>query len=121
MYDNPDYNELYQKMKAMPDTPERLSIIRDMVDIVVEDAPWIPGTHRVSFVLYHSWIRNAKPHAITGGYLKYRDIDVDLRSKLRAEWNRPNYSLLAGGVVLLVGLTLALAYVGRAVAEGRAR
>ncbi|MHC4789583.1 MAG: hypothetical protein ACYS8K_10335 [Planctomycetota bacterium] len=80
-----------------------------MVEIVVEDAPWIPSIHRVSYILHHQWVKNAKPHAMTGGYVKYRDIDVELRERLRREWNRPNYGSLAGllGVVVVIVLVLA--------------
>jgi ABC-type transport system substrate-binding protein len=95
LYDNSEYNALYQRMKAMQDTPERLAIIRRMVEIVVEDAVWIPDVHYVSYILRHQWSRNSKPHGITGGYLKYQDVDVELRDRLRRQWNRPNYGALA--------------------------
>jgi ABC-type transport system substrate-binding protein len=108
LYDNPEFNQLFEQMKAMEDTPERLEIIRRMVDMVVEDAPWIPSTHRVSYVLHHQWVSNSKPHAMTGGYLKYRDVDVEVREKLQREWNRPNYFalwvLLGSVAVLTAGL-----------------
>lgn len=101
-YESPEYDALFDEMKAMENTPERLAIIRRMRDIVVEDAIWIPVVHSVDYILVHRWIRNYKPHGITGGYLKYRDVDVELRSRLRQEWNRPNYPLLGavlGGVL----------------------
>ncbi|MCK4283968.1 MAG: ABC transporter substrate-binding protein [Candidatus Brocadiae bacterium] len=105
-YDNPEFNRLFERMKAMDDTPERLVIIRKMVDIVVEDAPWIPGTHSVSYTLHHQWVKNVKPHAITGGNLKYRDVDMQLCKRLRRQWNRPNYG--AVGVFLAVTACAAL-------------
>jgi oligopeptide transport system substrate-binding protein len=117
MYDNPRYNELYERMKSMEDTPERLALIEDMVDIVVEDAVWIPSTHPESWSLRHQWSRNAKPHGITGGYLKYRDVDVDLRRRLRWQWNRPNYGLLA----VVLGSVLALSALFAALARGGGR
>jgi len=97
-------------MKAMENTPERLAIIDRMRDIVVEDAIWIPAVHSVDYILVHRWVRNYKPHGITGGYLKYRDVDVELRSRLRREWNRPNYALLAAvlGGALAVFCVLAV-------------
>ncbi len=113
LYDNPEYNALFEQMKAMPDTPERLDIIRKMVDILVEDAPWVPSIHTVSYVLRHQWSRYAKPHGIGGGYLKYRDVDVELRRRLRGEWNSPNYGLLFGILAAVAGAGLALAFVGK--------
>jgi oligopeptide transport system substrate-binding protein len=109
LYDNPEFNRLFDQMQAMDDTPERLAIIHKMRDIVVEDAIWIPSVHSVDYILVHQWVRNYKPHGITGGYLKYRDVDVALRSRLRKEWNRPNYGLLAAivGAVFVCGAVLA--------------
>ncbi len=112
-YDNPEYNRLYEKMKAMPNSPERRRIIRKMVDIVAEDAPWIPGIHPVSYTLYHQWYRNAKPHGITGGYLKYRDVDVELRDRLRRKWNSPNHVLLFIFLGVVGGISVLLGIIGR--------
>ena len=108
-YDNPEFNELFDRMKVMQDGPERLALVKRMVDIVVEDAPWIPSVHSLSYVLVHQWVKNYKPHGMTGGFLKYRDVDVGLRARLRREWNRPNYrALLAipGVLGLLIVLML---------------
>ena len=109
LYDNPEYNRLYEKMKVMPNNEERLEVIRRMVDIVVEDAPWIPGFHRISYVLYHRWYENVKPTDMTGGFMKYRDVDVDLRGDLRRRWNRPNYQMVAAIVLGLVAVGFVLA------------
>jgi len=104
-YENAEFDRLFDQMKAMPNTPERLAIIRQMVDMVVEDAVWIPSIHDVQYTLYHAWLRNFKSHGITGGFLKYYDVDVELRDRLRREWNRPHY----GPVVVLVCLGVVLA------------
>ncbi|MGD2174387.1 MAG: ABC transporter substrate-binding protein [Candidatus Brocadiaceae bacterium] len=120
LYDNPEYNRLFEEMKAMQNTPERYRIIRRMVDIVVEDAVWIPSVHSVSYVLKHRWVENVKPHGITGGYTKYRDIDAELRDRLRREWNRPNYMVLAAVAVVLGGVPLVLVLLGGN-ASGRVR
>jgi ABC-type transport system substrate-binding protein len=109
LYDNPEFNRLFDEMKAMQDTPERLAIIRRMVDMVVEDAPWIPSMHTVTYGLRHAWVKNAKPHAMTGGYTKYRDVDTEMRRRLRADWNKPNYPLLAVFVVVALALAAVLA------------
>ncbi len=120
-YDEPEYNRLFERMKAMQNTPERYEIIRRMVDILVEDAPWIPSTHSVSYILQHQWLKNAKPHAMTGGYLKYRDVDVELRERLRRQWNRPNYLPLAGVGGAVAALALMLAGLRRGAPLGRAQ
>jgi hypothetical protein len=60
-------------------------------------------------VLYHQWYENVKPTDITGGFTKYRDVDVDLRRDLRRRWNRPNYEMVAGIVLGLVAVGFVLA------------
>ncbi len=72
MYDNPEYNKLFEQMKSMDDTPERLAIIRKMVDMVVQDAVWVPTTYSVAYSLRQRWLKNAKPNDLTGGFAKYR-------------------------------------------------
>jgi oligopeptide transport system substrate-binding protein len=118
-YDNPEYNKLYEQMEGMPDTPERLAIIRRMVDMVVQDAVWIPSTYSINYTLRQSWLKNSKPNDLTAGFMKYSNVDVALREKLRKEWNPPNYTALAVIVgVLLVGM-VSLAFVRRAPRGGR--
>jgi ABC-type transport system substrate-binding protein len=110
-YKNPQYDRLYEQMKSMPNTPERLAIIEKMRAIITEDCPVIFNTHPISFTLEHQWVRNFKPHGITGGYLKYMDLDAGLRQRLRREWNRPNYLPVGVALAVLVGVGVVLAFV----------
>jgi ABC-type transport system substrate-binding protein len=48
-YDNPRYNELFRKMENMSNGPERAALIREMLKIAREDAPWIWGYHPVDY------------------------------------------------------------------------
>lgn len=88
-YDNPEFNRLFEKMKNMENGPERLSIIRDMVEILRRDAPWLWGFHPKQFGLYHAWYHNAKPNLMANNTLKYKRVDPRLRAQKRREWNRP--------------------------------
>jgi len=88
-YDNPEYNELFERMKNMEDSPERQAIIDKMVSIVRNDAPWVWGFYPKDFGLYHDWISNVKPNQMARNNLKYERINPALRSKERREWNKP--------------------------------
>ncbi|MDX1251904.1 MAG: ABC transporter substrate-binding protein [Gammaproteobacteria bacterium] len=88
-YDNPEFNRLFEQMKNMENGPQRLAIIKAMVDIARRDAPWIWGLHPKRFTLYHSWYFNAKPNLMANNTLKYLRVDPRLREEKRAEWNRP--------------------------------
>jgi ABC-type oligopeptide transport system substrate-binding subunit len=59
----------------MENTPERQAVIHRMVEIVVEECPWIFNVHSPSYVLRHSWSKNGKAHSISGNYRKYARVD----------------------------------------------
>ena len=80
-YDNPEFNRLYEQISTMMDSPERTEIYHRMVDIVTRDCPWIFGTHRISFSLYHNWLKNYLPHDLAQNTLKYYKIDKKLREE----------------------------------------
>jgi oligopeptide transport system substrate-binding protein len=102
-YVNAEYDALFERMKNMPNSPERQEIIDQMVDIVRRDAPWLWGFHPVTYSLSHSWMMNGKPNNMARNNLKYLRIDVEQRAALRRIWNRP---LLWPVVVIVLLLAL---------------
>lgn len=88
-YANPRFDGLFRQMENMSNSPERLALIREMVEIVQEDAPWIWGVHPVTYGLYPAWYHNAKPMLFGRNSLKYKRIDAQLRQERRTAWNRP--------------------------------
>jgi oligopeptide transport system substrate-binding protein len=88
-YVNPEYDALFEKMKNMPNSPERQRLIDRMVEIARRDAPWIWGTHPKEYSLGHSWLANDKPNNMARNNIKYLKVDAQKRSALRSEWNRP--------------------------------
>ncbi len=88
-YDNPTYNQLFEEMKNMENSPERLARIREMNRLIQRDAPWVFTFHPVSFGLSHQWVKNSKPNSLGGGTLKYLRVDASRRAENRQAWNRP--------------------------------
>ncbi len=88
-YENAEYDRLFERMKAMPDSPERQAIIERMLGILQHDAPWVWGFYEKAYTLQHGWLHNRKPGKIIRNSLKYQRIEVNERERLRAEWNRP--------------------------------
>lgn len=105
-YDNPEFNRLFERMKNMENSPQRLAIIRRMLEIVRRDAPWAWGVHPKQFLLEHAWVYNTKPHNMANNTLKYLRLDPQLRAERREAWNRPVvwplYALLALGALAAV-------------------
>jgi len=81
-YSRPDFDRLYEKIRVMPDTPERTEMCARMVRMIGEDCPILPIREPMNFVLIHNWVKNVKPHPIGYGFQKYRRIDTALRKKM---------------------------------------
>jgi oligopeptide transport system substrate-binding protein len=88
-YASPEFDRLFEQMKNMDNTPERLAIIRQMTALLQKDAPWVWGFHPKSYALGHAWLSNRKPNNIANNTLKYQRVDPVMRQRLRDEWNRP--------------------------------
>ena len=97
-FQNSEFDALFEKMKNMDNSPERLVITNKMTEILRRDAPWIPGFYPKRFALYHGWYYNTKPNLMTHNYMMYKRIDPNKREQMRTAWNQP----LLWPVVLLI-------------------
>lgn len=88
-YNSPDFNALFDKAKSLDNTPERESLIHQMVAVAQKDAPWIWGYHPEVYALKQPWISNVKSNDMVLNSLKYYRIDAELREKYRDQWNQP--------------------------------
>jgi len=75
-----------------------------MTALLREDAPLLFGFHPKAFSLQHAWVGNVKPNLMANNTLKYRRIDAELRSRSRAQWNRPVFWPLALAVAMLAAM-----------------
>lgn len=108
-YESPEFDRLFSQMKSMPNGPQRLAVIREMVDIAQKDAPWIWGLHPKKFSLFHAWLKNIKPNDMANNTLKYKRIDPQLRAEKRAAWNRPVvWPIVVTVLLLIAGIVPAL-------------
>jgi ABC-type transport system substrate-binding protein len=101
-YANPEFDRLFDEMRAMENGPRRQAIIDRMLTILRFDAPWIWGFHPKDYTLRHAWLTNRKPSKVGHNTLKYQRVDAVRREQLRAEWNH-----LVLWPLALVGLLLA--------------
>ncbi len=104
-YDSPDYDRLFERMKSLPDGPEKQKLIDDMVGIVREDAPWTMGFFPYTSAAVQGWVHNHKPAILIRDDGRYLRLDVNKRVAELARWNRPVWwplwLLLAAAVVLV--------------------
>jgi len=120
-YANPEYDRLFERMRAMENGPERLAAIARMQEILRRDAPWIWGFHPKDYTLRHTWLKNRKPTKVGNNTLKYQRVDVAQRERLRAEWNRPVIWQALVAVLALVALALPAWWAHRRREAARAR
>ncbi len=78
-YRNPEFDTLYERVRDLPDSPERTALYRRMADLVIADCPWIFEQHPLSYGLAQPWLRNYKPHDFPYGMGKYYAIDEPAR------------------------------------------
>jgi oligopeptide transport system substrate-binding protein len=88
-YASLEFDALFERMKNIPNSPERQRLIDSMVDIARRDAPWIFGFHPKGYTLRHSWLANVKPNDMAGNTIQYLRVDPQLRAELRRKWNGP--------------------------------
>jgi len=86
---NAEYDGRYREMKNLPNDERRAGLIKQMVEIVETERPWIELYHNEDYNLSHAWLVNSKPMGISNPAFKYKDVKPEMRARLRAEWNTP--------------------------------
>ncbi len=79
MFDLPEYNALYERVKRLPDSPERNALIARMVKLIVVYAPWLVETYKAQKILVQPWVLGYKKHPFAHEPWKYLDIDLARR------------------------------------------
>jgi ABC-type transport system substrate-binding protein len=74
-FDHPEYNALYERVKAMDDSPERNALIDRMVKLIWVYSPWFVETYKAESILVHPWLLNYKKHPFGHEPWKYLEVD----------------------------------------------
>lgn len=80
MFDHPEYNALYERIKRMPDSPGRNALISRMVKLILVQAPWLVETFKAQKVLVQPWVLGYRKHPFASEPWKYLDIDLERRA-----------------------------------------
>jgi ABC-type oligopeptide transport system substrate-binding subunit len=70
-----EFDERYEKIRLIPDSPERRKIINEMQDLVAAYAPWINFRAEIAYTLQHPWLLGFLKHPIQHDAWEYMDID----------------------------------------------
>jgi len=101
-YENKKFDNLFVKMKNMKNSSKRAEIIKQMLEIIQYDCPWIWGFHPKSFSLSHKWVENVESNLMANNTLKYKKINNDVRKESIKLWNKANFILLYIGLFILI-------------------
>lgn len=105
-YQNPEFDQLFEKMKDLPNNQQRQQLINKMLAILYHDAPWVWGVYREDLILNHSWVYPSKISLMTNNVLKYQRINPLLRDQRRREWNQRILWPLGLFILLLLLISL---------------
>ena len=70
----PAYNQLYERVRSMPDSPARTQLFDDMSQLIHAYNPWVLLTQPISADLRQSWLKNYKRHPVEFSNWRYLDI-----------------------------------------------
>jgi len=84
-YVNKEFDALYEKCIAMPDTPQRRDLYLQMEKLVEEDCPWLITYYPREFDLRYDWVGNRHRMDYGHGYAEYYTLDSALRARRLAE------------------------------------
>jgi ABC-type transport system substrate-binding protein len=87
-YTNAEYDRLFEAMKDMDNTNERLAVIKKMEALMQDDAAMIFGWSEEYGGAYQPWVHNGKPSNIVRDQMAYLRVDPALRRAKIQEWNQ---------------------------------
>lgn len=82
-FENAEFDKLYQQQQLMPDGPQRLAKMQQLVKIMVAYMPYKFATHRIRTDMMQPWLIGYRRHPISREFWKYVDIDTGKLPKLK--------------------------------------
>ena len=109
-YDNPAFNEIYERAMRMQPGDERAVLYRELQRIVIEDCVWNFRFRRLNFGLQQPWLHNYRYNDISPKYFKYCRIDHESRARAIEDLNQPTTwpIFLVLGVFALIFIATAI-------------
>ena len=88
-YSSAEFDALFDQLKDMPNSAERLILIDQITEVLRRDSPWLFGFYPKSYSLHHQWYKNALPHLMANNTLKYKRVNGQEREHAQQDWNHP--------------------------------
>jgi ABC-type transport system substrate-binding protein len=75
----PEFNQLYERARTLPDGPERTRLFDRMTELVIAYAPFRMTYHLLEDNVRHPWVGTYVPHPIRSEWWQYIDVDAKAR------------------------------------------
>lgn len=109
-YVNAEYDKLFDQIKSMDNSPKRLELIDQAIEILRKESPWKFSFYPVDYILYHDWYENVLAGGVINNASKYQDISTEIRAQYRERENKPQLFWPASILLFLVGAFFLTAY-----------
>ena len=106
-YVSAEFDQVFEKMALMDNSPERLELCRRLNEMIAEDCPVAFNFHKAYYVVVQPWARRTHANMMLEGGVKYLQVDPAMRARAWRDWNRPVWWPLA---LLAVALVAAIRY-----------
>jgi ABC-type transport system substrate-binding protein len=83
-YSNKKFDSIYDRIRVLPDGPEREQLFREAKRLMAVDAPYRFHVHRILTDLAWPWLIGFRRQLYSNTFWQYIDIDTELQSKLIA-------------------------------------
>lgn len=77
MFSHAGFDALYERVKVMPDSPERTALYREMSRILLVYGPWRVNSLLRNTILIQPWVSGFKKHPFAHDPWRYLDVDLD--------------------------------------------
>jgi ABC-type transport system substrate-binding protein len=79
-FSHAEFDALYERIKTMPDSPERTALYRRMVHILWVYGPWRVNSLLSNAILIQPWVIGYKKHPFAAAPWRYLDVDLQRRA-----------------------------------------
>ncbi|MEO8186292.1 MAG: ABC transporter substrate-binding protein [Burkholderiaceae bacterium] len=80
-FKNAEFDAIYNKMRELPDGPERLQLFDQAKRLLIAYAPYKWGVHRIYTDIAHSWLHGYRRPPYWTDWWQYIDIDAEAQAK----------------------------------------
>ncbi|OUR93086.1 hypothetical protein A9Q84_21520 [Halobacteriovorax marinus] len=74
-YENKIFDKLFDKMKVLPNGPQKVDLMKRMEQIIVDELPWIMQYYSRNYILYHERLKNYRHSDLIYNNFKYLNLN----------------------------------------------